>query len=107
MITDRDAERLLIFCDEDAETQDPVAALSALHAGKARPLALLIGPEGGFAEDERSTLFETPERCAACARAAHPARRYRGGGGAHAGSIRARRLALGLCSHRLDRRLQN
>jgi 16S rRNA (uracil1498-N3)-methyltransferase len=60
MIAGRDAERLLVFCDEDAETQDAVAALSALRAGQARPLAVLIGPEGGFAEDERSTLLKLP-----------------------------------------------
>jgi 16S rRNA (uracil1498-N3)-methyltransferase len=46
---------LLIFCDEDAEVKDPVAAL-----GKASPhsgLAVLIGPEGGFSEGERDVLL--------------------------------------------------
>ncbi len=48
-------DRLLIFCDEAAETADPVAALRAagVNFGK---LAVLIGPEGGFDEAERVTL---------------------------------------------------
>jgi 16S rRNA (uracil1498-N3)-methyltransferase len=53
-----DAGRLLIFCDEDAEVTDPVAALAAKRPDKcpALPLAVLIGPEGGFSADERETL---------------------------------------------------
>jgi 16S rRNA (uracil1498-N3)-methyltransferase len=53
-----EAERLLIFCDEDAEVKDPVAALAALQAH--RPVAVLVGPEGGFAEDERAALLKRP-----------------------------------------------
>jgi len=52
------AGRFLIFCDEDAETHDPVAALSRLPKGA--PLAVLVGPEGGFAEDERTLLLTHP-----------------------------------------------
>ncbi len=48
-----DRERRLIFCDEDAATNNPVAALRAI--GEKR-LALLVGPEGGFSEDERRML---------------------------------------------------
>jgi 16S rRNA (uracil1498-N3)-methyltransferase len=66
-----DAERLLVFCDEDAEVKDPVAALAlarpqalallpAEAARSAMPLAVLIGPEGGFAEDEREALRKRP-----------------------------------------------
>lgn len=51
-----DASRLLVFCDEDAGTADPVAALRAAAGGKTVPLAVLIGPEGGFAEEERAML---------------------------------------------------
>ena len=47
-------ERLVIFCDEGAETGDPVAALAAAPAG---PPTVLIGPEGGFAESERRALL--------------------------------------------------
>jgi 16S rRNA (uracil1498-N3)-methyltransferase len=50
--------RFLIFCDEDADVADPVAALAAVPAQA--PLAVLIGPEGGFAADERSALLKLP-----------------------------------------------
>ncbi|MBI4276120.1 MAG: 16S rRNA (uracil(1498)-N(3))-methyltransferase [Rhizobiales bacterium] len=52
--------RVLIFCDEDAETAGPLAALSTLRSGGPMPLAVLIGPEGGFAEDERAQLLRRP-----------------------------------------------
>ncbi len=52
-------ERVLVFCDEDAAVADPVAALAAIGPG--RPLALLVGPEGGFAPEERERLLARPE----------------------------------------------
>jgi 16S rRNA (uracil1498-N3)-methyltransferase len=66
-----DAGRLLVFCDEEAEISDPLAALAAARptgqallpaesARHAMPLAVLIGPEGGFAEEERETLRKRP-----------------------------------------------
>ncbi|MEP7029475.1 MAG: 16S rRNA (uracil(1498)-N(3))-methyltransferase [Pseudolabrys sp.] len=66
-----DADRLLVFCDEDAEVKDPVAALAATRpqavallpaeaAGRAVPIAVLIGPEGGFSADEREALSKRP-----------------------------------------------
>ena len=69
LMTVADPDRLLIFCDEDSEVKDPAAALakarsgpSALlpagSAGSPLPLAVLIGPEGGFAEEERATLLK-------------------------------------------------
>ena len=48
-----DASRALIFCDESAPIADPVKALRAVPEG---PLAVFIGPEGGFSERERLTL---------------------------------------------------
>jgi 16S rRNA (uracil1498-N3)-methyltransferase len=57
------AERLLVFCDEDAAVKDPVAALAAARGGGLAgppPLSVLIGPEGGFAEDERAALMRLP-----------------------------------------------
>ena len=63
MLAERKPERLLIFCDEDAEVKDPLAALAAVRpaAGSTpMPLAVLIGPEGGFAEDERIALLRAP-----------------------------------------------
>jgi len=47
----------LVFCDEDAPVRDPAAALAGLPPG---PLALLIGPEGGFSDDERKMLRALP-----------------------------------------------
>jgi 16S rRNA (uracil1498-N3)-methyltransferase len=57
-----DIERLLVFCDEDAEVADPVAALAAARppAGAGQPMAVLIGPEGGFAAEEREALQRRP-----------------------------------------------
>jgi 16S rRNA (uracil1498-N3)-methyltransferase len=51
-------DRVVIFCDEDAALRDPVAALEEVAAGA--PLAVLIGPEGGFSEDERASLLRRP-----------------------------------------------
>lgn len=48
------AGRLLVFCDEDAPVADPVAALSSVPRG---PMAVLVGPEGGFAPEERERLL--------------------------------------------------
>jgi 16S rRNA (uracil1498-N3)-methyltransferase len=52
-----EAGRVIVFCDEEAETRDPIAALAAASAGE---LTLLVGPEGGFAEDERRELLARP-----------------------------------------------
>jgi 16S rRNA (uracil1498-N3)-methyltransferase len=51
--------RVLVFCDEAADVRDPVAALSAAksEAGSPPKLAVLIGPEGGFAPEEREALL--------------------------------------------------
>jgi 16S rRNA (uracil1498-N3)-methyltransferase len=56
------AERLMIFCDEDADVIDPVSALAphAIEGGAAPPLALIIGPEGGFDPVERRSLQGIP-----------------------------------------------
>ncbi|MGB8896210.1 MAG: 16S rRNA (uracil(1498)-N(3))-methyltransferase [Pseudolabrys sp.] len=55
---DDDPDRLLVFCDEDAEVADPVATLSAARCSQGQPLAVLIGPEGGFADVERAALLK-------------------------------------------------
>ena len=52
-------ERHLVFCDEAADQADPLAALAAVPPHT--PLAILIGPEGGFAADERATLLKLPQ----------------------------------------------
>ena len=53
-----DPKRHLIFCDEHAEVADPVLALTKLP--RPTPLTVLIGPEGGFAADERASLLRLP-----------------------------------------------
>jgi 16S rRNA (uracil1498-N3)-methyltransferase len=64
LIAAHDPACLLVFCDEDAPVKDPVAALAAARTGAGQgptpPLAVLIGPEGGFAEDERAALLALP-----------------------------------------------
>jgi 16S rRNA (uracil1498-N3)-methyltransferase len=58
LILDRwDPARLLVFADEAAPPASPLAALSA---ERPQPLALLVGPEGGFAHDERALLVKQP-----------------------------------------------
>jgi 16S rRNA (uracil1498-N3)-methyltransferase len=52
-----DPARLLIFADEAAPSASPLAALAA---EKPRPLAVLIGPEGGFDQEERALLLAQP-----------------------------------------------
>jgi 16S rRNA (uracil1498-N3)-methyltransferase len=53
-----DTARVLIFCDERAPTADPVTALAAARRDDKRvALAVLIGPEGGFAEEERAAVL--------------------------------------------------
>jgi len=53
-----DAARRLIFCDEEqAEGHGPVETLSQTPPG---PLAVLIGPEGGFSQPERARLLALP-----------------------------------------------
>ena len=51
-----DEARTLIFCDETATVSDPLQALEGLKA----PLAVCVGPEGGFTEDERKYLKSLP-----------------------------------------------
>ena len=60
LLDSRDERRLLIFCDEDAPVANPVKALTDVAEGSRQPLALLIGPEGGFDEQERRLLLAQP-----------------------------------------------
>lgn len=52
-----ETDRRLIFCDESAATDNPMAALQAITEKK---LGLLVGPEGGFSEGERKMLRALP-----------------------------------------------
>src|ERR1700730_18115061 len=55
----RPPQRLLVFCDEAADVANPLAAL---QGGLTAPdgVDILIGPEGGFAEEERALLLRQP-----------------------------------------------
>jgi 16S rRNA (uracil1498-N3)-methyltransferase len=52
-----DKDRLLIFADERAPSTSPLEGLAAQRRG---PVAVLIGPEGGFEADERALLLKQP-----------------------------------------------
>ena len=54
----REPSRYLVFCDEDADASDPLAALAAVPPRV--PLAVLVGPEGGFADEERAVVLKLP-----------------------------------------------
>lgn len=56
----RDGHRLLVFCDEETPVADPVATLAQAGADNAKGIDVLIGPEGGFAADERGILLKQP-----------------------------------------------
>jgi 16S rRNA (uracil1498-N3)-methyltransferase len=48
-------DRHIIFCDESAEVTDSLEALQ--HVPRGAPVALFIGPEGGFDENERKAIL--------------------------------------------------
>jgi 16S rRNA (uracil1498-N3)-methyltransferase len=55
----RQTERLLVFCDEAADSANPLEALQS-GVTAAKGVDVLIGPEGGFAEEERALLLRQP-----------------------------------------------
>jgi 16S rRNA (uracil1498-N3)-methyltransferase len=59
-LSQRPADRLLIFCDEAAELESPVQSLQSA-CGPGQGIDVLIGPEGGFAEEERALLLRQPK----------------------------------------------
>ena len=50
-----DESRVVVFCDEAAEVADPIVALKRLTTNS--PVALFIGPEGGFDHEERRLIL--------------------------------------------------
>ena len=64
-LEERDARRLLVFCDEAAEIADPLAALNGART-EATGIDVLIGPEGGFADEEREHLLRQPRALRLC-----------------------------------------
>ena len=59
-LADLPSEQVLVFCDEDAPASGPIEALAAAAD---RPIALLIGPEGGFDPTEREAILARPSVC--------------------------------------------
>lgn len=57
LVENWDAGRRIIYCDEGAETNNPMRALSGIAE---RRHALLIGPEGGFSAEEQAILRGLP-----------------------------------------------
>ncbi len=62
LLAEWDPARTMIFCDEDAPLGDAMSALSHLRgaAPGVPPVSVLIGPEGGFDEQERALLLALP-----------------------------------------------
>jgi 16S rRNA (uracil1498-N3)-methyltransferase len=58
-LNQREAQRLLVFCDEAAETTNPLQALQGDQTAE-NGIDVLVGPEGGFAEEERAILLRQP-----------------------------------------------
>jgi 16S rRNA (uracil1498-N3)-methyltransferase len=57
-LSHRKSQRLLVFCDEATDVTNPLQLLSGKTA--AAGIDVLIGPEGGFAEEERAVLLRQP-----------------------------------------------
>lgn len=61
LLADWPHERRIVFCDEGHGSQNPLPVLQKIEE---RRLALLVGPEGGFSDGERTLLrsldFVTP-----------------------------------------------
>ncbi len=55
-----DPQRLLVFCNEDAQVGDARQALLSRRVLEAQPVAILIGPEGGFEPRERQRILALP-----------------------------------------------
>ena len=55
-LSGREGQRLLVFCDEAADAADPLPALQG-ELNAPGGIDVLIGPEGGFAEEERAILL--------------------------------------------------
>jgi 16S rRNA (uracil1498-N3)-methyltransferase len=57
-LADLAPDRLLIFCDEHTSHSSPLTALKEVERGT--PCAVLIGPEGGFTDGERTLISRHP-----------------------------------------------
>ncbi len=57
LLAEWDEARTLVFCDETAALANPVEVLQQVRPG---PLAVLLGPEGGFSDEERQLICSVP-----------------------------------------------
>lgn len=57
LLSNWSAERAIVFCDEAADEHNPIEALRAIP--RHQPVAVLIGPEGGFSAAERAAVIAT------------------------------------------------
>jgi 16S rRNA (uracil1498-N3)-methyltransferase len=58
-LSQRQPQRLLVFCDEAADAANPLQALQR-DPMATQGVDILIGPEGGFAEEERAIVLRQP-----------------------------------------------
>lgn len=61
LLDDWPENRRIMFCDEDLSGTSAHKALTEAGAGKKYPWAILIGPEGGFDENERERIKAMPQ----------------------------------------------
>jgi 16S rRNA (uracil1498-N3)-methyltransferase len=59
-LSERSGQRLLVFCDEATQATNPIKALQGRPTA-ANGIDVLIGPEGGFADEERALLLRQPQ----------------------------------------------
>jgi 16S rRNA (uracil1498-N3)-methyltransferase len=57
VLSDWDTARTLVFCDEEAASENSAGAFARVEGKR---VAVLIGPEGGFSERERADLLARP-----------------------------------------------
>jgi 16S rRNA (uracil1498-N3)-methyltransferase len=57
LLADWPADRKLILADETAVSSSPIETLAALKGNK---IGILIGPEGGFSDEEREKMRALP-----------------------------------------------
>jgi 16S rRNA (uracil1498-N3)-methyltransferase len=58
-LSQREMQRLLVFCDEAADAINPLQVLQSEQTASSG-IDILVGPEGGFAGEERALLLRQP-----------------------------------------------
>ncbi|KAA2242174.1 16S rRNA (uracil(1498)-N(3))-methyltransferase [Salinarimonas soli] len=60
VLAELEPDRDLVFCDEEAPVGDPVRALRQGSRNPAAKVAVIVGPEGGFTDEERALALRHP-----------------------------------------------